>query len=413
MTLDQPAGKMSPKLNMSARPAAALTLQTISMIRKKIQFFVIGAVILLAGFSSWYVYKQSRELTAINRDKSVIYSQDIRSGEDQPQRQSVPDDSSGSLPTENKTGVRGKIAADDQHKENKAARMVSAIQDVFLISFVVNDLAGYLAAQYHPAGSRDNPGRTGTLEVSFKTLNARYGLELAGVKHADMSLKRAREEVLAFLMDPEVLRQGYELAAEDFVRALTREAEACEKVFLDDQGKKKRSVLKADQVREMLRLGSGYLHDLSRVFEVLAWKRDLVSRTEDYLQAEKRAEQLNYAFQQQQYDLEKLEANGKEDQPALQEKLQRARARKKAAADEFRRAIQKRERVRQDVIAGLKEAGEPGQLKSHEILYITKWVHRRLRGEDRAAAIRVAADLMADMSRRLARQADTYSSSKR
>ncbi|MCF8039656.1 MAG: hypothetical protein K9K79_10100 [Desulfohalobiaceae bacterium] len=390
------------------------SLKTISMIGKKIQFFVIVTAILLAAFSSWYVYRQSRELTAINQNKSEIYSQDIRTGQDQPKRPSVSENATDTLPAENGTEVRGKIGADeDQHKENRAARMVSAIQDMFLTSFVVNDLAGYLADQYHPAGSRDNPGSSGTLEVSFKSLNARYGLELVGVKHSDMPLQKAREEVLALLMDPEVLRHAYELAAEDFVRTLTTEAEQSEKVFLDDRGAKKRAALNPEQVREMLRLCSGYLRELSRVFEILAWERSIASRIGAYLQAENRVEQSNYAFQQMKYDLEKLEGNGQADQTAHRIKLQKARSRKEAAADELRRAIQKRERIRQDLIAGIREAGEAVSLNSHEILYISKWVHRRLQGEGRAVGIRVAADLLEDMSGRLARQAEAYSSSKR
>ncbi|MCF8104875.1 MAG: hypothetical protein K9K64_05290 [Desulfohalobiaceae bacterium] len=381
------------------------------MFGKKIQFFVILTAILLAGFSSWYVYKQSSELTVIKQDESGTYSQDISSGEDRPQRQSGPETSSEPLPAGNETEVREKISADEDRPQ--AARITTAIRNVFLTSFVVNDLAAYMIDHYHPAASRENPGRTGRLEVSFKALNARYGLELVGVKHSDMPLERARQKVLDFLMDPEVLKQGYELAAKDFVRALTREAEECERIFVDDQGQKERAVLNPEQVREMLRLGSDYLHELSRVFEVLAWKRSIVSRIGEYLQAEKRAEELNYAFQQQQYDLERLEKSGQEDQAALREKVRRAKFRKEAAADDFRQAIQKRERLRQDLIAGIRDSGEPVQLSSHEILYIAKWVHRRLQGEDRAAAIRVAANLMTDMSARLARQADTYSSSKR
>lgn len=391
------------------------------MFWKKIQFFVLVICVLAAGFSSWYVYRQSQEFKTVKQGqgKGKVYTEGILSKENETAQQPVSKENATAFYSINATQAL-QTNGTDAGQENATAGqkgqapLVSAIQDVFLTSFVVNDLAGYLIDQYHPGGSSDNPKATGVLELSFKSLNGRYGLELVGVKHADLSLDKAREKVLSFLMNPEVLRQSYELAADDFVRALIREAEACEKVFIRDQGPAERSPLRPDQIKEALRLSSGYLQNLSRVFGAMAGAREPFFQVGRYLQADKQVDELSYAFQQERYKYEELKNKASKDDPRQQEELDRARVRKKNAARQYRLVIQHREGLKQDLIRGVRKKAGPLELNSHEILYIAKWVHRRrMLEQDHAPAIRVAADLLQDMSHRLARQAATYSSSKR
>ena len=369
----------------------------------------------VAGFSSWFVYQQSQKLKQVNQQESEVYTQDVAS--DEHSENSAPDSNASAA------GEKGALRDSEPAGEGNATPgvgepagednpLTTKIQDVFLTSFVVKDAAEYFVSHYYPAESRNNPGPEGTLDVSFKTLNARYGLELVGVKNTDMPLDKAREKVLSFLMDPGVLQRSYELAADDFIRSLIHQAENSDSFSAGPASEGQSPTGSRPRVSEFLRLVSRYLRDVGAVLEALSADRKSASLVQAYLRADQEATQAHYTYNQKTYALENFVKQAEESPSEIpgQEgpKLEQLRAEKQAAAEAFRQAIQERERIRQELMSLITSRTGAVRLDSHDILYLAKWVQRRMEEGDNRSALQVAAGLLRVLSQELQDAAVEY-----
>ncbi len=384
------------------------------MIGKKIQFIVLLLLIGVAAFSSWYLYQQSQKLKQVNRQESG-YRQELASdeqnGTSDTDRAANADGSQIRPVQEEESGAEEDLPTESNATDKEAGSLASKIQDVFLTSFVAKDAAAYFIEHYHPAGSRNNSGSQGTLDVSFKTLNARYGLELVGVKNTDMSLERARKKILSFIMDPRVLQQSYDLAADDFIRSLIKKAEASEKFFQDQSGAEQAATLNTSQVSEFLELSSDYFLDVAGVLEVLTEDKKTSSLVKASFQADRAADEARYVYNKAAYAYENFKKKLQENSTGLnnqQERLRKLKAQKESAAAAFREAIQERERIRQELTGLIENRTGKVQLDSHDILYIAQWVQRRLQEGDNRPALQVAAGLLRVLSQDLDKAAVDY-----
>lgn len=388
------------------------------MIQKKIQFFFLLLLLLIAGFSAWFVFEQSQQLKNLNQGNTHVYKQNFASKKQTKEKgnglqANTNGTGNASLATTG-LGAEGSDLKSENATQDNSSSLISKIQDVFLISFVVKDAADYFANRYYPAKSSNNAGQTGQLDVSFKTLNARYGLELVGVKYSGLSLEVARRQVLNFLMDSEALRQSYALAADDFIRSLIEEAEESQKHVQDRSDNETTLALNGPQVSVFLSLCSEFFSDLASVVEVLTQSDKSVSLVKAYLQAEQQAKQANYEYIQDDFAYEQWKKEIDRSPTQTVEQQQRGnslKVQKKEASEAFREAIHYREQVRQELMTLIHNRVGSVQFNSHEILYVAKWMQRRFQEGRNKAVLQTAAGLLRDLSRRLNRTALSYKQS--
>ena len=389
------------------------------MIGKKIQFFVVLLLVGAAAFSSWYVYQQSQKLKQVHEQESDSYRGELASEANNAAGDSNrTGNGTGSPPQTLQPEEAGEVEesqADSNATNGEAGTLSTKIQDMFLTSFVVKDAAQYFVEQYHPGGSPNDPDGQGTLDVSFKTLNARYGLELVGVKNTGQSLKRAREKILSFLMDPGVLQQSYDLAADDFIRSLIKKAESSEKFSRMRNDAEQSASVKAARVSTFLRLCSAYFQDVAGVLEVLAEEKEPSVLVAAYFQAEQEATEAHYMYNKSSYAYKDFLNSVQENATATddqQDTLKKLKTERESAAEAFRQAIQEREQIRKDLTDVIERRIGELQLDSHDVLYIAQWVQRRLQEGNNRSALQVAAGLLRVLSRELEETAFDYSSNR-
>ncbi|MCF8107958.1 MAG: hypothetical protein K9J81_03095 [Desulfohalobiaceae bacterium] len=388
------------------------------MIGKKIQFFVVLLLVGVAAFSSWYVYQQSQKLKQVHQQEADSYRQELASDAHNATGDSNRTGNGTGSPPQTlqpeEAGEEGS-SADSNATDGEAGTLSTKIQDMFLTSFVVKDAAEYFVEQYHPGGSPNDPDGQGTLDVSFKTLNARYGLELVGVKNTGLSLKRAREKILSFLMDPGVLQQSYDLAADDFIRSLIKKAESSEKFSRVRSDAGQPATLQAARVSTFLRLCSAYFQNVAGILEVLAEEKEPSVLVTAYFQAEQEATEAHYMYNKASYAYKDFLSSVQENATATddqQDTLKKLKTEREAAAEAFRQAIQEREQIRKDLTDVIERRIGELQLDSHDVLYIAQWVQRRLQEGNNRSALQVAAGLLRVLSRELEETAFDYSSNR-
>jgi hypothetical protein len=378
--------------------------------RKKIQFFVFAVVVIIAGFTAWFLFQQSSRFKALeDQGREQQEANASKAQQEKPEFKIVHSanrteearlkQEAATKPSGQKTADANATLEPDQAGEDQERKQASWIKDFVVTSTFIQDLADYVIDHYQPPLTKDNPGEAGTITVSFKSLNARYGLELIGLRHSADNLKKAREEVLGKLMNPDLLREAYERYAQTFVKALVDKARETRNETIDGD----LQTMTDGQIAEMLRLNSEYVDDVSAVLQVLARDPALTEQVEEYLRAEKKAVHANFVLNQEQnrYDvLTQSRGQSDESETVTEQKISQAESRKKKAAENYRNALQKREQARQKLLEMIAAQSSDVDLEQHEILYISEWVFRRLDSGQGSEAIEAASSLLDDLAGR-------------
>lgn len=349
------------------------------MERKKVQLGIIALALLLALAAAWFLFSQDAEFSA-SRQKGQEKEQLSPRDEVTENETAARERRSGRNASTNRTQERGRNAT------QKERRVVTP-------AFVL-DLADFVVSSYHPEWGLDNPRDAGTLRISVRAINARYGTELTGLRHASSALQKARQEVLDHLLKPRILQNAYDRYSDSFVQALIREARESTRRAEGPEGEVLEKDLADGDIAEMLRLGSSYLQNVSTVFITLGENRELDPLIADYLEAENKAVHFNYRLSQVE---EKLGEGEAEDLQQERERIVRR----------YSQAIAAREESRQILVQRLRESAEERiELDVAEILYIAEWVHRRLQGDaDRRSSIVKGGELLRDLGDKFDRRA--------
>lgn len=357
------------------------------MERKKVQLGIITLALLVAFAAAWFLFSQSDEFSA-SRQNGQEKEQLSPQGKD----------------TENETAARerrsGRDASKNRTQEQGQANATPKERRVLTPEFVL-DLADFVVSSYHPEWGLDNPRDEGTLRISVRAINARYGTELTGLRHASSALQKARQEVLDRLLEPRILESAYDRYSDSFVKALIREARESVRRAEGPEGEVREKELSDGDIAEMLHLASSYLQNVSTVFVALGQNRELAPLIGDYLEADNKAVHFNYKLSQIE---EKLGDGGEDDGEGKAEELQEEREK---LVRRYSQAIAARENARQMLAQRLRErAEEQIELDMAEILYIAEWVHRRLQGDaGRRSAIVKGGELLRDLGDKLQRRA--------
>jgi len=385
---------------------------------KKIQFAVVLAALAAAVIVAVYLFTQSRKIEVIEKqgppaveeegnrtaeaaDKVLEPSANATGRQDK----DVPEEPDAAKPkrAEPKPAEQQPDAAAEARNvtTQKPEKVESGLAKSMVTPRFVTDLAEFVVARYHPPKTVDNPDPQGTSTIDFKTLNARYGLELIGLRQTSPNLRKAREDILTFVMDPKVIRFLYDQYADVFVDTVVDKARQAEKRFLDPKEMRK---LEERHIEELLRLNAQYIDNVAEVFKALGKNASLPGMVESYLQAEKDAVHANFVLNQKQNELAVMQkeiAAAEQTTDRMQMRLQKLEEDKESAAQDYKEAIQHRERTRQRLIQIIQDQAGQIRLETHEILYIAEWVHRRISEGENSPAIVVGSEVLVDLAKKL------------
>lgn len=250
----------------------------------------------------------------------------------------------------------------------------------------LSDLAAVLAQTYHPAGTRHNPGARPMTTAGFRKLNMRYGVELIGLAHASPDLEQARPAVFDYLLNPIVLRAVFDLYADRFVSGLAEAGRSQEREFGSEAKGFAARPLSDAETAEMLRLYARQARDLGTCFRAFAERRDLSTAVARMMEAAQRVSAAYAAYKDQ-------------------EAQNAPRQAREAQAEEIKRSIAERERLRQGLLAGIMPGGNAAKafsLSEGDVLDVSGWVYRRLRvSPERINALGAMASLLPELAARL------------
>jgi hypothetical protein len=240
---------------------------------------------------------------------------------------------------------------------NATMRAAEGAKDIVTPGFI-EDLAEYAAANYHPAGTRNNAGSRGMSTLSFKKVNMRYGVDMTGLEVGTRNVDAAREKIFSLVLNPIILRTLYNFFADDFINALVEAGLSRTREFRTAEGFEERRLNRA-QVREMLLIYSRMAQDVGLVFRSFAANPGLAEVMGEYMQAKARVH-ASYG------EFAALEAQGRSG-----EALDRV-------SEEIRTAIIRRENLKQEILHKATPRGPDFSLSQGEVLDIVGWIHRRV-----------------------------------
>ncbi len=383
------------------------------MIKRKIQLSVICIILILGGLSAWYLFQQSNKLIDADpgRDQETV-------GLETEQHEPSPQKKQPELKviTEQETAETEETndlqpdtnAWSAESEENQKISFAAWIRDYVITNYFIQDLTEYMLAHYSPPHTKKNPREKGQVRLNFKSLNARYGLELTGFKYRGDDPQEARQEILSQIMDKEVLENIYDLYLPEFIEQFLQAAQEKKWVFVTAEGEQQKRGLSKDQLAELLENKSAYMSDLAHVFNSLAHDETTTKLVKDYLQHEQDAVHANYVLNQEQNRVRLLRKQAQkleEKDQELQIDIAQAEQDMDAAAQDYRRAIQQRERAREALITEIRAQDRPQDLEGHDILFVAEWVQRRFVQGQNQGAVAMVAQILQDLAQQFSQKA--------
>ena len=362
------------------------------MMNKHVLIFVF-VVLLLAGSSvGWFLFQQSARLKSLNQDEGSRYSGQIQEQVASPEAEEgsantsvqVLEDISLAEPD----GSTRQISEDDSE---------SWVENTIFTPSLVQDAAGFLVEHYHPPGSPGASEDKGMITMSFKVLNARYGIHFLSLHAADKGIEQARSRVLQYALQPYILERIYALYVQQVLEALSNEAEQARKTFYAPDGEKHQAGLTAGQTAEMFALYAEYFQAVGKLMGILSDDRDILVDVQEYLQAEQEAVHAGYILKKAAHSL----AREQNEAEKISADTQEEKDKKDMAAEKYRQALRRREQSKQRILDRIQSRAPELNLATHEIMYIAQWMHRRLIEGEKTDALNAASDLLTDFAGRL------------
>jgi hypothetical protein len=349
---------------------------------KHILIFGVVLFILAGSGVGWFLFEQSAKLRSLNQDPAREYSGQVS----EKLVSQAANGTSGNASLEG-SGQASNPDAQDAANATTSPDQGSWVEESIIAPYLVQDVARLLVEHYRPANASGGRDTQGSIQISFKILNARYGIDFLNLHAPDKGVKQARSQVLQYALRPNVLERIYAAYAGDVLTALEAEAGDVQKTVYAPDGQMKHVSLTPEQIAEMHFLYAAYFRDVGRLMGVLSNNQVLAKGIETYLQAEQDAVHASYL-------LKKARQEGKEGDKTAKE-------RRAQAADAYRQALRHRERTKERILDRIQSRAPELDLPVDEIMYVAQWVHRRLMEGERSEALGTASALLQDFARRL------------
>lgn len=270
----------------------------------------------------------------------------------------------------------GEGSGDDEDGEHSEAKPAPYREDERVRPAFVDDLAGWLVDQYRP-------GRQGgSVSVSVQGLNQRYGRSMTGLT-APQGGAGGRASILRYAFTPSMVHAIYEIYADSLLESIARQAA--------------QKSLTPAQVKGLYQsLGSRCIL-LAGGLESVAALPDLSGRVRALNAHEDAIAEANRAHLDARFDLERARDQGASTSAA--------QAAVDAAARNLQRAMAassaEKNRLAEDI-----RRGGAGALSQDSIVYLARWVNRRLEENPSSLeSVQASASVLRDLALRCTKAA--------
>ncbi len=230
-------------------------------------------------------------------------------------------------------------------------------EDTRVHPLFVRDLASYIVSRYKPVSDSK-----GSVSISVQGLNQRYAKSPVGLEAKGDAM--SREALLRYCFTPSMIQGLYAIYSDTFFEAV---ADAASEKKL---GAKEQSALFQALGARCLILASG--------LEAVAGMSDLGRRLTELDQAEQACVLSNRQLLDARFDLERARDTG-----AGQQELANARETVQAAQRALQEAARNKARTQELFIASLRSKSAT-TLNEDSLLYLARWVGRRLKENNEA-----------------------------
>lgn len=263
---------------------------------------------------------------------------------------------------------------------NAEAQVVApkVVEDTRVRFGFVDDLAAYLVESYVPGA------RGGSLSVTPRSLNNRYGVNLTGL---DGGAQGGRQGVLHYVFHPAMLHGLYNLYVDRFLEAVAQESQ------LPHKGR----TLTPTQTRQMYMVFAGRLVTTAAALDAVLGLPDLRQRLESLQQQAKDIRDLGAQMSETVYRLDEQRSQG-----ASEAELAASQLAVESIGARYREAVDAQDAGRRKLVTDIRSRGAQG-IDEDNIFFMALWVDRRLQANpDAAAAVRAGIGILRDLGRRFA-----------
>jgi hypothetical protein len=255
-------------------------------------------------------------------------------------------------------------------------------EDSVIRADFLRDLAGWMVARYKTSSK----GGRGQIAAGVQSANMRYGTSLRGMDRRQAGdVSSARASILRYAFNPAMLEALYAIYADRLVEEVARAA------LTPERGK----ALSEEQLDGLYASYAGFFAELARVTAGVADLPDLKGRIERMGAAGQQSTELHARITETVFALD--EAREKDDAAAM-EKLQ---AQLTDFNARYRAGLRARDNARTELIASIRKGAPTGYLDGDSVLFVAKWVERRMESQsDARAATGKASELLRDLARR-------------
>ena len=241
----------------------------------------------------------------------------------------------------------------------------------------VESLAAYLVSRFKPGP------RGGMLGASVQSVNQRFGSKLTGFADDDAG---GRGALLRYAFHPTMVQGLYSLYVDRFMESIAREARARD--------------FNAEQTHQLEMALAGRFVMLAGALESVAATPDLAARLQQIDAAARNALEINGQMAEAVFDYDQLRESG-----ASQSQLGTAQLRVDGFGARFRRALEDQAAAQRALVSAVRR-GVGQAMDDDELLFVARWVDRRLRQDPQAvSAVRASAGVLRDLARRCAQAA--------
>jgi hypothetical protein len=374
------------------------------MIHKHLLICILAVAIFAGSGAGWYLFEQSTKLKRLNHDQERELSGHIRQKVVSNPGQRIENNASQVIhELTNEPDQQDRAASDPESSRSKNA---SWVEKHIFTPYLVQDVARFLVEHYSPPKSLEAGNDRGSIQISFKIINARYGIDFLSLHSPDKGIKQARSQVLQYTLNPEILEGIYTTYVHEVLDAFQAQALQARKRTYAPNGKKEKEVtLSSEQVAKMFGLYAAYFQDVGSLLSILSHNQSLAEDIQRYLQAEQEAIHAGYLLKQRRYDA--WRGVGEERAGNIKMQEEKDRQEQLQAVERYRQALRHREQTKARILGQVQAQAPKLGLPTHEIMYVAQWVHRRLLEGEKSQALDVASDLLQDFARQLNKRSRT------
>ncbi len=276
---------------------------------------------------------------------------------------------------------------------NTLKKSISEIREKIVTDIFLDNLAAYIAENYHPAGTTPNNRTKGFSSVTFKGISTHFGMNLNGLMPEAQSINAARKNIWAELLAPGILSKLYDSDSKTLLNLIEEKGIIAERKFVEGETYEVRE-LSRSQRAEMFRTSASPLRHTSSVLTAISENRDLMQAMDSYFKAEKRVEIANGIFQMDLNQSQKSNSITARNKAAHSGKI-------------LKDAITVREKIKIGITDKIKAFCSGHCDGPDDSFYIAKWVYRRTKdNEKRIESILSGCRLLESLATQMEKRAE-------